>query len=163
MEAFRWQLAQLDKLDPLRQVSGELRQRWAEVSLHQLAILNELSADVYNLNAARGAVLEALLVPKLAPAAIDFLKNDKYPASQRALMEVASRRSLAVEVRRKALSALRHNIDTNGILLTTVEIQRQYDRYNAAGGLDEATQHLLALVLDCLEAPTEKLRMKKEQ
>ena len=163
VEAFRWQLAQLDKLDPLRQVSGELRQRWAEVSLHQLAILNELSADVYNLNAARGAVLEALLVPKLAPAAIDFLKNDKYPASQRALMEVASRRSLAVEVRRKALSALRHNIDTNGILLTTVEIQRQYDRYNAAGGLDEATQHLLALVLDCLEAPTEKLRMKKEQ
>ena len=162
-DAFRWQLNQLDELEPLMQVSPELRQYWAAVSLQQLTVLKQTSGEVYDLSAARQAVLDVLSVPKLSSAAIGFLKIDNLPASQLALVEVVSRGSLPLELRREALAGLRFSIESHGILLTTAEIQRQYDRYNASADMDENTQHLLGLVLDCLEAPTEEIRVKKKE
>ena len=38
-----------------------------------------------------------------------------------------------------------------GILLTTAEITRQYDRYNASEALDGGTQEVLGAVLDAIE------------
>ncbi|MEE9601667.1 MAG: hypothetical protein V3V75_00075, partial [Thermoguttaceae bacterium] len=69
---------------------------------------------------------------------------------------------LPIELRRGALKAFRYNTEKNGILLTTVEIQQQYDNYNASAHLDADTQHLLALVLDCLEGPREVIGTKKD-
>jgi hypothetical protein len=161
-DAFRWQLAQLDKIEPLRQVSVESRQHQAFAGLDQLAVLSETSGKLYDLSVVRPAVLLALRVPELSGNAIAVLRNDNSAESQRALVGVINRGSLPIELRREAVKAFGHNTEKNGILLTTTEIQRQYDNYNAAADLDADTQHLLSLVLDYLEAPTEVIGTKKD-
>jgi hypothetical protein len=72
--------------------------------------------------------------------------------SQRALVEEASRFTQPLALRQAAAAAFRQSIEKHGILLTTEEIRRQYRRYNESEKQDAATQHVLGLILDCLEA-----------
>ncbi len=46
--------------------------------------------------------------------------------------------------------------------MTSAEIGRQYDRYNASEDLDADTQKILGLILDCIEAPTMPVKSEKE-
>jgi hypothetical protein len=57
--------------------------------------------------------------------------------------------------RQAAVAAFREAVQRCGLLLTTGEIQRQYDRYNQSAREDPATQKVLGLILDCIEAPTQ--------
>jgi MOSC domain-containing protein YiiM len=68
------------------------------------------------------------------------------------LVEVVSQPSEPLELREGALEAFRENVRRHGILLTTVEIGRQYQRYNQSESADRATQRVLGAVLDCFEA-----------
>jgi hypothetical protein len=52
------------------------------------------------------------------------------------------------------VEAFRRSIQARGILLTTQQILRQYDRYNASESQDRSTQQVLGLILDCIEAPS---------
>ncbi len=74
--------------------------------------------------------------------------------SQRALVEAASSLTLPLDFRRAAAKAFRQNTEKHGILLTTNEIRQQYRRYNESEKLDAGTQHVLGLILDCIEAPS---------
>ena len=58
--------------------------------------------------------------------------------------------------RQAAAKAFTHSIGRSGILLTTTEIERQYERYNASENEDAETQKLLNGVLDSIEALTAK-------
>ena len=76
--------------------------------------------------------------------------------SQRTLVELASRFTLPLAVRQAAAKAFRENTQEHGILLTTAEIRRQYDRYNESEKLDVPTQQVLGLILNSLEVRVPK-------
>ena len=59
-----------------------------------------------------------------------MLANMNSAESQRALVEMASRLTLPLELRQAAAKAFRQNTEKHGILLTTDEIRQQYRRYN---------------------------------
>ena len=101
-------------------------------------------------------VIAAVYNPKLAAKAVGVLAVINSAKCQRALVEVASRFTLPLAVRQAAAKAFRKNTQKYGILLTSEEIREQYRRYNESEKLDAATQHVLALILDCLEVGVPK-------
>lgn len=153
---------------------GRLMSRWGQSSVGAperlreteltLAWLAELSSDkpkegarrplrpIYDLRVLDAPVIVSLGVPKLAAAAVTVLGNLGTQRSQVALLNLASRHTQALALRQAAAAAFRESLVRHGPLLTTDEIQRQYDRYNASESLDKPTQELLASILDALEA-----------
>ena len=123
--------------------------------LDRLAELSSAENKLYDVRRVQGCVLAALYVPELSTKVVKVLGNLDTPESQRALVELASRWTPPIEVRKAAAIAFRRNTEANGILLTTQEILRQYDRHNESEELDVNTQHILGLILDCIEAPTQ--------
>jgi CheY-like chemotaxis protein len=107
---------------------------------------------IYDLRVLDEAVASNLGVPQLAPAAVAVLANLGTPKSQVALLDLASRNTQPLKLRQAAAAAFRENLVRHGPLLSSGEIQRQYDRYNASEALDKPTQQLLASILDALEA-----------
>jgi CheY-like chemotaxis protein len=150
----RWQVEQLATLAPREFVDLKTRQQQATDALDMLAELSRSAGKLYDLRPVQDAVLVALYNPKLSVKALAILANMNSVESQRTLVDVASRVTLPLEMRKAAATAFRENTQKYGILLTTDEIRRQYDRYNASKTLDAPTQHVLALILDCLEAPS---------
>jgi hypothetical protein len=67
------------------------------------------------------------------------------------LADVASETARALELRQATAVAFATNVKRYGTLLTTAEIARQYERYNASETFDKPTQQLLALMLDAIE------------
>jgi hypothetical protein len=101
-------------------------------------------------------VIAAVYNPQLAAKAVGVLAEINSAESQQTLVEVASRLTSSLPLRQAAAKAFRQNTQQHGILLTTEEIQRQYRRYNESEKLDAPTQHVLALILDCLEVGVPK-------
>ena len=94
----------------------------------------------------------ALYVPELTPKAMEVLANRPSAKGQLALVELASRTTQPLEVRQHAAAAFDHSVDRFGILLTSAEILRQYERYNRSASLDQGTQQVLGQLLDTLES-----------
>jgi hypothetical protein len=154
-DALRWQLEQLAALAPREFVDFETRQRQAARALDLLAELSRSEAKIYDLSRTQDAVLAALYVPTLSAKAIDVLVHLNSAQSQQALVDLASRLALPLDLRSMAAKAFRQHMQKYGILLTSDEIRRQYTRYNESEKLDGDSQHLLGLILDCIEAPTQ--------
>jgi len=152
--AVTWQLEQLAALRPLEFVGFEERQQQAVEALDMLAELGRTSGTLYDIRRVEDAVLAALNTPSLSLKAIRVLAMINSPEAQRALVQTAGRATESLEIRQAAASAFRQNIQTHGILLTTEEIKRQYQLYNESKNRDPASQKILGLILDCLEAPT---------
>lgn len=81
------------------------------------------------------------------------------PASQRELLTAIGLRTLPAGTRRAAVDAFRESVAAHGILLTTGEINRQFERYNASipppdsgEATDVETPKLLSDVLDVIES-----------
>ncbi len=111
-------------------------------------------SKLYDVGSVQDSVLAALYVPALSTKVVAVLQRINRAESQRALVDLASRVSQPLKVRVAASKAFLHNTQQFGILLTSEEILRQYDLYNESESQDQETQHLLGLILDCLEAPT---------
>ena len=155
-ESFRWQLEQLSTLSPREFVGFDVRERQAAQSLELLAELSRSSSGLYDLRQTQDAVLAALYNPKLATRAVAVLANLNSAESQQALVDVASRVTQPLELRKAAVKAFRESTREHGVLLTTDQIRQQYDRYNQSRDQDAATQRVLGLILDCIEAPSAK-------
>jgi CheY-like chemotaxis protein len=153
-QAFRWQIEQLATLRPREFVDFETRQRQAAKALDLLAELGRTPGKLYDLRRAQDAALAALIVPKLGAKAAAVLASANSAEVQRALVDLASHFSQPLELRQAAAKAFRQNTQKHGVLLTTGEIRQQYRRYNESEKQDAPTQHVLSLILDCLEAPT---------
>jgi hypothetical protein len=151
-KACRWQLDQLAAIAPQEFVSFPERQKQAAEALDLLAELSRSSQKLYDLRQVQDSVLTALYNPKLAVKAVAVLVNWNSAESQRTLVDVASRFSHPLELRQAAATAFCKNREKYGILLTAEQIQQQYRRYNESKDQDAATQHVLGLILDCLEA-----------
>lgn len=161
-EAIQWQVDRLATLAPRTFVGFAERQRQAAEALDRLVELSGSKSNFYDLRRVQDAVMRALYTPKLAAKAAAILGNLNSAESQRALVELASRWTQPLDVRKAAVQAFRRNTREHGILLTTAEISRQYDRYNASENLDVNTQRVLGLILDCIEAPTQVVKVKEE-
>ncbi|MBL9122749.1 MAG: hypothetical protein JNG90_03895 [Planctomycetaceae bacterium] len=131
--------------------SPALRFEEAAAALDWLAALLQSRTRIYDLRALTDVVERALHVPQLAVRAATVLGELPSPQAQLALVEAASLEVSSLEPRQAAAEAFAESVARFGILLTTSEMRRQYERYNASEFKDQATQELLAGVLDTLE------------
>ena len=162
-QAIAWQVDRLATLAPRTFVDHAARQRQAALAMELLATMGRSQGRLYDLAGVQDSVLAARFVPKLSINAIDVLRQINSARSQQALADLASRSTQPIEVRRAASEAFQYSTKQFGILLTTVQISRQYDLYNASEGGDQETQRILAAILDCIEAPTKVEEEPKER
>jgi CheY-like chemotaxis protein len=98
-------------------------------------------------------VLEfAVYQPNSNKSAIAALVTLGTPASQRALVNLASQITLPAASRAAAAIAFAESVKSHGVLLTADEIIDQYDRYNASQRADVDTQKVFAALLDAIES-----------
>jgi len=151
-EVLQWQLDRLAELAPRRFVPAAQRQQQAVEALKLLAVLSSSPQQIYDLRQVEPAVLLVLELPELGVPAAQVAGNLGTPEAQQALVEAASRFSLPIQIRRAAAAAFAHSTKEHGILLTSEQILRQYDRYNRSADQDRSTQQVLARILDAIEA-----------
>jgi hypothetical protein len=120
-----------------------------------VAWLTQMSAaprGLYNLRRIETSLANAAWDPELGPQAAEILATLGTPGSQRTLVDLASFASQPLELRQAAATAFAASVADFGALLTTGEIQQQYDRYNQSETQDQATQKVLGSILDAVEA-----------
>jgi CheY-like chemotaxis protein len=152
-DASQWEVAQLTAIKPRELVRPDERLSQAGEALDLLAKMSTDSPKLYDLRRVQNSLLLALKTPSLAPKAVAVLANLNSLEAQQTLVAVASRDTAPIEVRQAAADAFRANVQANGLLLGEQEVRRQYDLYNKSETADKATQKVLGLILDCLEAP----------
>ena len=160
-ESALWQAALVESLPGRRFVPFEERQQQAAAALTMLAELGS-RRGVFDLARVEPVALAALRQPQLAEQAIAVLEHMGTAESQRALVDLAARPRQPLAIRQAALAAFRESSQRFGILLTTTQIQRQYDQYNRTPAEDETTRTILGLILDVIEAPTMARREMRE-
>lgn len=143
-------------------VGLEVRERQAELALAWLAKLSSQDQAVYDLRRCETMLVEALQSSNRCAAAAEALANLGTHTAQLALVDLASQASRPIALRQAASAAFAKSAPRRGIQLTSDEILRQYDRYNASRDLNEATQSVLSSILDTIEAPS-KAAAKKPQ
>lgn len=133
-------------------MSADLRMRQASAALGWLGQLLGAGSRIYDLRGITRSIERALHVTELSTEGAKVLAELPSPQAQRALVELASLENSALVARQAAAAAFAGSVGRYGCLLTTVEIQRQYDRYNDSEFKALATQQLLGSVLDTIEA-----------
>lgn len=151
-ETVLWQVERLRALIGRRMVLPEERFRQADRALEMLAELSDPGQRLYDLRRVEETATTALYVPQLAQSAVTLLGNLGTAASQQALLDVASRWTQPLDLRSAAARAFQQSTKQNGILLTSSEILRQYERYNQSETMDADTQQVLGTILDSIEA-----------
>ena len=124
-------------------------------STQAITWLGQLLADgpkFYDLNPQAGAIATAALRPESSAASFAVLAELGTQKSQRSLVNLVSLETTPIATRRAAAKAFEQNVRQHGLLLTRVEILRQYDRYNASATADAATQQVLGSVIDTIES-----------
>lgn len=160
-QAVAWQVERLTTLAGRAAVPAEVRLTQARQTLAWLAALGGEPRPVFDLGDAEAAALAALYSPELGPEAVAVLETLGTPASQRALVDLGSRATQPVAMRRTAVAALLNSIQKHGVLLTSAEILAQYDLYNASEDADVETQQILGRILDAIEAPSKPVDQKQ--
>src|SRR5262249_36629630 len=123
---------ELSQLSTADQLSPAQRSEMAKYAVAWLADLLARPGSFYDLHRVAPVIEAALYQPDLAEKSIASLALLGTPASQRALVDYASRASLPLAGRQQAVAAFQQSVARSGILLTDEEILRQYDRYNAS-------------------------------
>ena len=91
-------------------------------------------------------------IDALRGSALSLLSKIGTPAAQTALVDFASQEGYSVADRMAAIDAFFVNAESNGILLTRKQIEKQYDRYNATENAGMESQQILGGILDWFEA-----------
>lgn len=147
-------LLQLDRAALLPRQERTINAIIALDTLSQFAA-DEATYGFYRVRRLQPTVEAATRTPALAVSAVRLLGLLGDPASQRALVDVASSPVTPLPIRNAAVQALDVAVERRGLLLTQAELLRQYDRYNASRDLDAETQQVLGRVLDILESRVE--------
>ena len=119
--------------------------------------LSRIAADretygFYELGDHEDALQALLFVPGFEMAASEVLASLGTPAAQRQLVNFASQSDLPIEQRQGAAAAFARAVRQSGTLLTTHEIQRQYDRLDASDSQSEGSQQVLADIVSIIES-----------
>ena len=142
-----------DKIEPWP-VSNFDRRRHAASAIQWLA---KISADratysFYDLGSHQDMLVQLIYRPGFADSASQILAGLGTPTAQRELVNFASQTGMPTDERTIAAEAFSQSVEIGGTLLTTAEIQQQYDRYNASENEPAETQKVLSLILDAIEA-----------
>jgi len=146
-----WQLEELRRLDSGSLLTAQERTQIATELLSTLASEVDRLSRVIPLARLESVLVTQLLYSDRAPAAISLLGRVGTHGAQTALVHHASRPSWPPELRRQAVQALAQSISCYGVLLTTKQIERQYDLYNQLGPIAPVERELLGAILDALE------------
>jgi hypothetical protein len=133
-------------------VGFETRQAEAGNSLVWLAKLAEHRTTVFNVERTSPSIERALYVPAWTAAAATVLADLPSENAQRSLLALANEDVMPAETRKIGAVAFGRNVRQYGCHLTSAEIRKQYDRYNASRYQDREVQAILASVLDAIEA-----------
>jgi len=154
-KALQQQVGQLLERAGKDRVNHAERQRQAALALEWLAAwsADPQLAPLVDFRRTTQVAVRAARVPSLSLRAIALLQQQPTAEAQKALVDLASSPAEPLESRKAALEAFAYAARRWGVLLTTDEIQRQYDRYNQSATLDAETQQVLGRILDILEIP----------
>ena len=143
----------LEELSSLGEASpsADSSVKQAATALGWLADLLENGHPYDELLRGAGLVNKTLYDPQLNSQSIEVLAVLGTAGSQRSLLDLASSPTEKIETRREAGAAFEKSVTRFGKLLTSEEILRQYDRYNASETADKETQEVLGGLLDALE------------
>lgn len=155
IEALDYEIKLLARATNRGVVSREERTAECAQALRWIGRLADRPQRIYELRRLDAAVLASLDTPAVTEIALAALAVLDTPRGQRALAELASRQSAPIEIRRAAAAAFGESVVRFGTLLTTDQIVKQYDRYNASETADADTQKVLASILDTIEARAE--------
>jgi hypothetical protein len=158
LEGMKYAVEQATRRAGDRIIPPAVRDRQAQQALVAIAELSKTSPKIFDFRADEAQLAPLLLVPLLSREAADVLSQFGTHTSQRSLLDVVNRASQQSPSRQAAVLAFGESVRRFGLRLTKSEIIAQYDRYNQSKFEDQATQELLAAVLDTIE-----LRSKVER
>lgn len=143
----------VNKIDPWK-VTNLDRSRHAAASVRWLEKIatDRKQYDFYDLGGQQDQLIRLLYLPGFADSASLILASLGTATAQRELVNFASQSGLPVEEREKAVEAFARSVNVGGTLLTTDEIQQQYDRYNASKNEAEGNRKVLGSILDAIES-----------
>lgn len=151
--------ASLDRqLKPLLAAAGqrvvppEERRQQARQAVAWLAQIAAGGQEIYNLRRIERRLASAVRVPDFGVAAARVLGTLGTASSQKTLVDVASEQVQPIETRQAADRAFANSVARFGTLLTTSEINLQYDRQNQSREQDPDMQKVLNSILDTIEA-----------
>lgn len=146
------QLKPLLALAGQRLVPPEERRQQSQQALAWLAQIAAGQQDIYNLRRVERSLTSAVRVPDFGVPAARVLASLGTATSQKTLVDVASEPVQPIETRQAADRAFANSVARFGTLLTTGEINLQYDRNNQSQEQDPDTQKVLSSILDTIEA-----------
>lgn len=130
------------------------RRRHAALAVKWLEkIANDpINYGFYDMGAIQDSLVGLLYIPGFANSSSKILASLGTAKAQRELVNYASQSGLPIEDRQRAAAAFSECVKRGGTLLTTSEIQQQYDRYNASEKEPVESQKVLGMILDAIEA-----------
>ena len=151
--AISGQLEQLGKQESPWTVSSDDRYRHAARAVQWLEVAAvDPQLDFYHFGAHQEEILGLLYHPEFTSSAAKILATQPTASAQRAMLGFVSQGELPIEARELVADAFESAVKRGGTMLTTREIQLQYERYNASENQPEETQKVLGRVLDVIEA-----------
>ncbi|MBA4017047.1 MAG: hypothetical protein C0483_07745 [Pirellula sp.] len=159
-ETLAAQLAELQQASAGSLVPAAERAAQGQWALTTIGKLMQSNNRLFSTRQMEPALLAAAWNPAVSKAATTALGLLGSSAAQRTLVDVASSESLPLDVRQNAAKSFCDSVLKHNILLTTSEVLRQYDRYNASASADRPTQELLAAMLDAVEARNAPIRSR---
>lgn len=131
------------------------KERYAQASqaLDALITFAEKPAvyGFYDLARHEPQIERSLFTPGLTEKSARLLGVIGTPRAQRSLVNRASQNATDLAGRQAAAAAFAAAVAQRGTLLTTSEIEQQYDRYNQSRHLDADSQAVLGSILDAIE------------
>jgi hypothetical protein len=100
------------------------------------------------------AIADLVFVVEDTNNALQILGGIASAKAQRALLDYANQNGLPMDLRQKAVEAFSTAIAKRGVLLTTAELEAQYQRYNASEQEPGAVQRIYGSILDAIENRT---------
>jgi hypothetical protein len=151
LEGMKYAVEQAMRRAGDRIIPPAVRDRQAQQSLVAISELSKAAPKIFDFRADESQLAPLLYVPLLSREAADVLSQFGTHTSQRSLLEIVNRTSQPAPSRQAAALAFGESVHRFGLRLTKNEIVAQYDRYNQSELEDQATQELLAAVLDTIE------------
>ena len=139
---------QLARLAPRTNPTPDTRREQATKARGWIQQLLEENRNLYRLRANPHALLTILA----EGGDLQGLVELGTPDSQLLLLDQASYTGAPIEGCRTAAEAFAASVERHGVLLTSGQIRRQYDRYNASETAGADIQEVLGTVLDAIES-----------
>ncbi len=157
--AISGQLQQLEEQESPWTVSSDDRYRHAARAVQWLEdAVVDAELDFYHFGSHQKQLLGLLYHPEFTSSAAKILASQPTAVAQRAMLGFVSQGDLPIEAREMVADAFESAVKRGGTMLTTREIQLQYERYNASENQPAETQQLLGRVLDVIEARRKAFR-----